>query len=141
MRFSHIALSCADPIATERWYCAHFGFRRARVIPLGEQQIVFLRNADGVYLELFGAEGDAPTPRPVGDGPHHPGIRHLAFQVESVDAVLAAIGDAAPVTLGPLDFDAFIPGWRTVWVSDPDGNIVEISQGYTDQENPPALEG
>ena len=31
-----------------------------------------------------------------------------------------------------MDFDAFIPGWRTVWVADPDGNIVEISQGFKD---------
>jgi glyoxylase I family protein len=36
------------------------------------------------------------------------------------------------VTLGPLDFDGFIKGWRTVWVSDPDGTIVEISQGHKD---------
>ena len=142
MRYSHIALSCADPIATETFYARHFGFRRARVIPLGEQQIVFLkRDEDGTYLELFAAEGARPDAPAGGDGPHYPGIRHLAFQVESVDAVLGKMGDAAKVTLGPLDFDAFIPGWRTVWVSDPDGNVVEISQGYVDEENPPALEG
>ena len=47
------------------------------------------------------------------------------------------MGADAKVTLGPMDFDAFIPGWRTVWVSDPDGNIVEISQGYVDEEDPP----
>ena len=141
MRFSHVALSCADPIATEKWYVRHFAFQRARVIPLGEQQIVFLKNDQGVYLELFSSEGDVPAPRAGGDGPHYPGVRHLAFQVDNVDAALAAMGDAARVTLGPLDFDAFIPGWRTVWVADPDGNIVEISQGYTDQENPPSLEG
>jgi glyoxylase I family protein len=47
------------------------------------------------------------------------------------------MGAEARVTLGPLDFGDFIPGWRTAWVADPDGNIVEISQGYTDQDNPP----
>jgi glyoxylase I family protein len=60
-------------------------------------------------------------------------VRHLAFQVASVDDALAALGGAADITLGPLDFEAFIPGWRTVWVRDPDGNIIEISQGFTDQ--------
>ncbi len=68
------------------------------------------------------------------------GVRHIAFQVENVDAKLAEMGDAAKITLGPLDFDGFIPGWRTVWISDPEGNIVEISQGYKDQAHPPALE-
>jgi glyoxylase I family protein len=41
------------------------------------------------------------------------------------------MGPDAHVTAGPMSFDAIIPGWRTVWVADPDGNIVEISQGYT----------
>jgi len=49
------------------------------------------------------------------------------------------MGADAQVTLGPLSFDDFIKGWRTVWLKDPNGNIVEVSQGYTDQENPPPL--
>ncbi|WP_201981940.1 VOC family protein [Hymenobacter rubidus] len=135
--FSHVALSCADLARTEQFYSQYFGFRRARTIPLGEgNEIVFLKNSHSVYLELFRADAERPAglPRFEGDGPHYTGIRHLAFQVDSVDDTLAALGNAADVTLGPLDFDAFIPGWRTVWVRDPDGNIVEISQGYTDQE-------
>lgn len=137
LRFSHVALNCRDPLATERFYCDHFGFERARVIPLGDTQIVFLRCGD-VYLELFAAEGEDPPPRD-GDGPHTAGPRHLAFQVDDVDAQLAAMGEKADVTLGPLDFDDFIPGWRTVWVRDPDGTIVEISQGYRDQADPPSM--
>lgn len=136
--FSHVALNCRDPLATERYYTTHFGFRRARVIPLGADQIVFLK-AGSVYLELFKATGDAPGAPPEKDGPAYTGIRHIAFQVDDVKAKLAAMGADAKVTLGPLDFGAFIPGWSTAWVSDPDGRIVEISQGYTDQDNPPSL--
>lgn len=137
LTFSHVALSCQDLNATERFYAKHFGFKRARVIPLGgDDRIVFLKSGD-VYLELFGAEGERPAPAVAADGPHYPGVRHLAFQVDDVDAKLAAMGDDARVTLGPMDFDAFIPGWRTVWLSDPDGTIVEVSQGYTDEAGPP----
>jgi glyoxylase I family protein len=136
--FSHVALSCGDPIATERFYTKHFGFKRARVIPLGAQQIVFLKSG-GVYLELFSAEGTPPAPPAANDGPHYAGFRHIAFTVDNVDAAIAAMGADAKITLGPLSFDDFIPGWRTVWVADPDGNIVEISQGYTDQGNVPQL--
>ena len=139
LRFSHVAISCKDPLATERFYAKHFGFTRARVIPLGEQQIVFLKAGD-VYLELFSAEGESPAPRATGDGPHYPGWRHIAFQVDDVDAKLAAMGDEAIVTFGPMAFDDFIPGWKTVWLADPDGNIVEVSQGYTDQDSPPPLD-
>jgi glyoxylase I family protein len=138
LKFSHVAISCKDPIATERFYTKHFGFARARVIPLGDAQIVFLKAGD-VYLELFASEGDLPGSAPVADGPHYPGWRHIAFQVDDVDATVAAMGDDAKITLGPLDFGAFIPNWKTVWLADPDGNIVEISQGYTDQDSPPPL--
>jgi glyoxylase I family protein len=134
--FSHIAISCKDPLVIERFYTQHFGFKRARMIPLGQDQIVFIKSG-GMYLELFRAEGDPPGAPADKDGPHYPGWRHMAFQVDDVDAKLREMGAAATITLGPLDFGDFISGWRTVWVSDPEGNIVEISQGYVDQDNPP----
>jgi glyoxylase I family protein len=91
LTFSHIALNCRDPLETERFYVRHFGFERARVIPLGEEQIVFLK-AGPVYLELFQAKGE-PASLPEADGPAvASGIRHLAFQVDSVDDTLAAMG-------------------------------------------------
>jgi glyoxylase I family protein len=138
LKFSHVALNCREPHVIESFYTRHFGFERARVIPLGTDEIVFLRCGD-VYLELFRAVGDPALPAPVKDGPVGPGCRHIAFQVDDVDAKLADMGEDARVTLGPLSFDDVIPGWRTAWIADPEGNIVEISQGYRDQIDPPVL--
>ena len=135
--FHHMGMVCADMAATERFYATHFGFRRARVIPLGEgDEIIFLKSGS-VYLELFRAKETSPAPAATGTGPESPGWRHLAFKVDDVDATLAAMGADARITAGPMDFDAFIAGWRSVWVADPDGNIVEISQGYVDEDHPP----
>ncbi|MCX5587982.1 VOC family protein [Streptomyces erythrochromogenes] len=132
MVWSHVGLNCVDQKTTEDFYTRYFGFSRARVVDLGESRIVFLRKGDA-YLELFAAGTEPAGTAPGGDGPQAPGrMRHLAFQTDSVDAFLAELGDAAEVTLGPLDFDDFICGWRTVWVRDPDGVIVEVSQGYED---------
>jgi glyoxylase I family protein len=139
LAFSHISLNCRDPKAVERYYSRHFGFRRARVVPLGGEQIVFIRSG-GLTLEIFRAAEERPMPAPQRDGPPYPGVRHIAFSVDSVDEKLREMGNEARVTLGPLDFDDFIPGWRTVWVADPEGNVVEISQGYKDQPDPPPLE-
>ncbi len=50
------------------------------------------------------------------------------------------MGDDAHVNLGPLDMGVFIPGMRAVWVADPEGNVVELNQGYVDEESPPRLE-
>ncbi|KPI02584.1 Glyoxalase-like domain containing protein [Actinobacteria bacterium OK074] len=133
IRWSHVGLNCRDQQATEEFYTRWLGFRRARVVEADGSRVVFLRHGD-VYLELFPTTAGAALDTEA-DGPQNPGIaRHLAFQVDDVDAFLSV--DAAgelPVSLGPLTFDEFIPGWKTVWVTDPDGVVVEISQGYTDQ--------
>jgi glyoxylase I family protein len=138
LQFAHVGVNCRDPLASEEFYTRHFGFQRARVVPLGDRQIVFLKLGD-VYLELFQADGESPVPPPSQDGPTYTGWRHIAFRVDNVDAKLAEMDDEVTIMLGPLSFDDFIPGWRGVWVADPDGNIIEISQGYVDQENPPTL--
>jgi glyoxylase I family protein len=134
----HIGLNCVDPIAIERWYAKHFGFERLRVYLPGPGQVVVVGNG-GVALELFPAEGEAPL-RGERDGPTARGVRHVAFLVDDLDAKLAEIGDDTSVTLGPLDMNDFIEGMRVAWISDPEGNIVELNQGYTDETNPPPLD-
>ncbi|MET9432449.1 MULTISPECIES: VOC family protein [unclassified Streptomyces] len=136
LRWSHAALNCRNLDVTEEFYRRWFGMTRARAFDVAGARFVFLRLGDA-YLELCSLEPEeaatGPAPEPSADGPHTAGaVRHLAFQTEDVDGFLARMGDAARVTLGPLDFDAFIPGWRSVWLADPEGNVVEVSQGYRD---------
>jgi glyoxylase I family protein len=139
--FSQVAITCTDPIATEEFYTKHFGFKRARIAKLPDgDQIVFVKMSDSsFYLELFKAKELSPVPSPSNDGPQYPSVRHIAFKVDDVNAKLAEMGDDAKITLGPLDFNDYISGWRTVWIADPDGRIVEISQGFVDEDNLPPL--
>ncbi len=137
--FSHIAITCADPLAMERWYTRHFGFRRARVYAPGAGQVVMIKRGD-LYLELFPKSKEAPAPPAGADGAGYPGWRHLAFLVDDLDAKLAEMGDDAHINLGPLDMGAFIPGMSSVWLADPEGNVVELNHGYVDEAEPPALD-
>jgi glyoxylase I family protein len=136
LRFAHVALNCRNQAVTEAFYSKHFGFHRARVVEVGsqpgEEQIIFLKLGE-MYLELFRAKGESPVPPPSNDGYSWAGVRHMAFQVDDIDMVLQELGADASISCGPFAFDAFISGWRTVWVKDPDGNIVEISQGFVDE--------
>jgi glyoxylase I family protein len=133
LRWSHVALNCRDQKVTEEFYRRWFGFERARLVSLGDQEIIFLRHGP-VYLELFAAAEQSPAASK-GDGPTAPGVtRHLAFQTDDLGAFLDRADGEIPVSLGPLAFDDFIPGWRSVWLTDPDGVIVEVSQGYRDQD-------
>jgi glyoxylase I family protein len=131
-RWAHVGLNCRDQAATEEFYTRWFGFRRARVVAGDGWQVVFLRRGEA-WLELFASDAE-PAPAAKEDGPANPGtVRHLAFQVDDVDAFLADADGGLSISLGPLGFDEYIPGWRTVWVTDPDGVVIEVSQGYTDQ--------
>jgi glyoxylase I family protein len=135
----HMGISCSDPIAMERWYTKHFGFTRKRVYAPGPDQVVVI-GSGGACLELFPAKGEAPPPRGERDGPEYPGWRHVAFLVDDLDAKLAEMEDDAKLTLGPLDMGAFIEGMRVAWISDPEGNIVELNQGYAEETSPPPLD-
>jgi glyoxylase I family protein len=137
-QFLHVALNCKDPIAIERFYTEHFGFKRARVYEPGPNQVVVITSG-ALSLEIFPAVGEAPT-WPAGKaGPEYQGLRHLAFLVDDLDGKLAELGDRVKVDLGPLDMSQYIQGMRVAWVTDPEGNILELNQGYIDENNPPPL--
>ena len=94
----------------------------------------------GTLLELFRADEPNPVGQAAGDGYHWSGVvRNFSFEVDDVDRKIEEMGPDAVVTSGPLGFDDFVPGWRSAWLRDPAGNIIQITKGYTDQENPPPL--
>jgi glyoxylase I family protein len=136
--FAHIALTCDDPIAIERWYTKHFGFTRARVYDPGPGQVVQIQSGP-LGLELFKSSEQRPVEKPAKDGAEYSAIRHFAFVVDDLDAKLAEIGGDTTVTLGPIAMDKYIDGMRVAWISDPEGNIIELNQGYVDQESPEPL--
>ncbi|KAA0993064.1 VOC family protein [Dyadobacter aurulentus] len=133
--FFHLALTVKDLAKFEAFYARHFGFYRARTISLGDDaELVFLKNDKNIYLEIFPPEEDRPYAMSEADGPHYPGLRHIAFSVEDIDEKVRLMGVDAVITLGPLHFDDVIEGWKTVWLKDPEGNIIELTQGYRDQD-------
>lgn len=135
----HMGLMCKDPIAIERFYTKHFGFTRARVYEPGENQVVMIK-LDYCYLELFKATEQSPVSPASGAGPEYPGWRHIAFKVKSVDEILEEMGSEAKITLGPVDMNQYVVNMRVCWLADPEGNIIELSEGYQDEANPIPLD-
>ncbi|MCX5697907.1 MAG: VOC family protein [Candidatus Omnitrophica bacterium] len=130
--FSHMGLTCKDPVEIEKFYSKYFGFKRARVYAPGPEQVVMIKSGN-IYLELFKA-GEESTLAPAKEaGPNYPGWKHICFMVDNLDALLKEIGGGARITLGPLDMGKFIPGMKVCWIADPEGNIVELNQGYVDE--------
>jgi glyoxylase I family protein len=136
--FSHVGLTCRDPIAIEKFYTKYFGFSRVRVYAPGADQVVVIKSGNLAY-ELFKATEKSPIPAPLKDGYGFPGYRHVCFQVENLEAKMNELASETTVMLGPLDMGQFIPGMKVSWLADPEGNIFELNEGYRDEESPPPL--
>ena len=138
MRTLHPALRVADLAAAVRFYAA-LGYTEVGRVPgspLGELVLLRLPDDEFAALELV----DAPPDRRGTSG-----LDHLAVQVESLDAAVAALRDA-----GYAPGEAGLPGGatgpRTAEVADPDGNRVELVEwpaghprGLTEEDFAPPL--
>ncbi len=122
-KFSHIGLTCNDPIIIENFYTRYFGFKRKDVFASGSSEIIML-SAGEMGLELFKSSEPEPYPKPGKDGYGFSGWRHICFQIDNIDDKLKEFGNDLKVTHGPVTLSNMI----LCWISDPEGNIVELCQ-------------
>jgi glyoxylase I family protein len=132
----HIGFNCRDRIAQERFYTRHFGFRRVRVFNAGEPGEFVMTALGEVRVEFFGAANPGPSDR---GGERKVGFKHMCIGVPDVKAKAAAL-KAAGVDVDPvIDCTHQVPGLYVCFFRDPEGNVVELMQGWQDEEAPPAL--
>ena len=128
----HIALNCRDNARTEAFYKKWFGFERALTFtdPKG-YPVVFIRLGN-FYLELFKSTGEAGGD--LGEGGEQPvGFKHFALEVESVADYHERMKDAVTFTVPPTTPPA-IPHVTLAFFKDPDGNIVQLLEGWEQKE-------
>ena len=130
----HLALNCRDRLAQEAFYTRHFGFRRARVFMPGQPGEFVMLRLGAMCIELFGAAG-LPTPEP-GGGEQPVGFKHLAFEVADLDAALEALRADGVTPDQVIDAGAHVPGMRICFFRDPEGNILELMEGWQDEVSP-----
>ena len=137
MPIQHIAFFCHDIKAQERFYTQYLGFKRTRVFKHGEpDEFVMLRSGE-TCLELFTSE----APAEARGGEQAIGFRHLAFLVEDLDAKVTELADAG-FEMGEIrDAGHLAPNLRICFFNDPEGNILELMNSYSDQEDVPPLKG
>jgi lactoylglutathione lyase len=122
MRTLHFGLHVADLDRSLEFYTA-VGYEIVGSVPetpLGHLTMIRLPGDEFVTIELV----HAPAQRDVNIGP---GLSHFVIKVESMDATiraLAARGIAADAPVSPDGSEDF----RTTWVTDPDGNRIELVQ-------------
>lgn len=126
----HVGVSVADLDAMAVFYVTAFGFVRGevRVLP-GDVRAVLVGPPDDVALEFFERPGSTSGPRwsdPVAAQAVH-GVNHFALRTTDVDRDYRRALDAgAQPVWDPRPAPA--PWARFAYVSDPEGNLLELVQ-------------
>ena len=121
----HIAIIGTDYIKTKEFYVDKLGFEviSEHNRPEKNDIIINVQNGD-LVLEIFIKE-DAPL-RPKMPNPEYSGLRHLAFKVKDVEAVLKKF-DELDIPHEQLRYDDF-DNKKMVFFFDPDGLPLEIHE-------------
>lgn len=127
----HVFIGVDNYDVMKRWYIEKLDFnidKEWTVDELPGMKLAYLRKGD-FRLELIGDDQGPRTPIPVDFVEHlkSKGFQHLAFRVDSVDAVMAE--------LARRGIDAFVPaasyenvGRRVSFIKDTEGNVIEFAQ-------------
>jgi glyoxylase I family protein len=121
---NHIALNCSDLAAQEAFYTRHFGFKRSRTFNRGKPDEFFLLKLGSTRLELFPTDRAKTAALRGGEQPI--GFKHLAFDVPKLEPGI----EPDPI----IDVGHITPGFRIVFFRDPEGNILELMEGYQEEE-------
>ena len=135
-RIHHVAYRCHDAKATVQWYGEHLGMNF--VLAIAEDQVpsthapdpymhVFLDAGAGNVLAFFELPNSAPMGR---DGNTPDWVQHIAFQVGSVDELLATkarLQAAGIDVVGPTDHTIF----KSIYFFDPNGHRLELAADTT----------
>ena len=129
MRMHHAGLSVPDLERSLEWYCQALDLTegyRFEVPPIGLRG-VFALDAAGAGVELLEMAGALPgvnrADPPSANAVH--GYNHVCFEVENLDAAYErALSYGAVPVWHPRD--APEPGVRMAYVTDLDGNLIEL---------------
>jgi len=121
-KIHHIAIICSNYTVSKDFYTRILGLEILREVYRAERKSYKLDLAvNGVYqIELFSFEN--PPARP--SGPEARGLRHLAFEVDDIEVVIARL-NAEGVTTENIRIDEFT-GKRFTFFADPDNLPLEL---------------
>lgn len=131
-RLDHVGVTVGDLGAMADWYCGAFGMTRdleLRVEPLELDIIMLIHPTLGYRVELLHrpmtSAGDKPA-NPA-EAAEREGYGHMAFDVTDLDTDydrLLSLGAGSVVSPRPSPEK----GVRMAFVTDPEGNLVELLQ-------------
>jgi len=122
-RIHHIAIICSDYERSKTFYTEVLGFTIVREVYRDARKSYKLDlEVNGLYqIELFSFPGPPPA-RP--SQPEALGLRHLAFEVDSIEEAVFHLNEYEVIT-EPIRIDE-TTGKRFTFFTDPDGLPLEL---------------
>ncbi|MCW2923201.1 MAG: putative ring-cleaving dioxygenase [Thermoleophilia bacterium] len=116
----HLVLTVRDLEATLRFYCGVLGMREER---FGDDRVAVAFGSQKLNLHVAGAEVDPHA------GAATPGSADVCLLTRTpVEGVLRVLGEHdVAVEVGPVERVGATGGLLSVYVRDPDGNLVELA--------------
>ena len=119
MQIDHIALRATDPRALASWYEEWFGLRTENLLSSDVRPpIVFLLDAAGQRIEILPDSSPDRRSKVIR-------FPHLAFSTTDLTRELRRLRNAGVSVLENRSTSA---GWRIAYLTDPDGNLLELVQ-------------
>jgi catechol 2,3-dioxygenase-like lactoylglutathione lyase family enzyme len=149
LRMTHVGICVTDLARSLRFYRDGLGFTHRSELRVGGEPtdtLLRLRGVDltAVYLERDGTRIELlsyAAPGPVGDGAPRPmngrGLTHLSLRVDSVADTLAALRAVGAGVLADTHIELPDFGAAAIFITDPDGTLIELVQAPGDPEAPP----
>jgi glyoxylase I family protein len=138
LRFGHLGICVTSLAASVPFYRDLLGFRALTQVEvrgadadklLGlegvDQTTVFLER-DGIRLALFEFRSPLPVATRQPRAMNQPGMAAIMLRVDDLDATLAAMRQASVTVLDGTRTDYPAYGSRLVFVTDPDGTLIEL---------------
>ena len=122
MQMHHIHLFLPDPVAAQKWYMQNFG------ATAGKRGQYDTANVPGAEITL--AKSETPLSPTKGRS-----VDHIGFEVQNIDSFVAKLQAAGIKTDAAIRNSANASGLRIVYVTDPWGTEIEITEGLS---TPPA---
>lgn len=120
----HIAINTLDIEASVTFYREMFGFEEASRADMGNCILVYLKVCEGSYLELFDLKGACEAGCVT---ENQQGLRHIAFDVEDIEAWNAALkAKHADFAMELCEMEPIRK--KGLLIRDPNGAIIELCE-------------
>lgn len=120
---AHVALQVRDLEASIAFY-EKLGFPEFLRLNNddGKPWIVYMKVTDNFYFELFPGEDDGAAPQ------GKTGVHHLSLQASDIEETVAHLEKVGIPLTSPLKDRPGVDGNRGCWITDPDGNRIELME-------------